>query len=332
MRHDNLPRITGALLLGVSVSMFGTQLLRHQRVMRGQGDEELFTTNRGNKLAYRLTQSSAPKSSQAPTLVFETGMFATDIHWAWYRHLLGERYNILTYSRAGYGRSEYTSRDPFSLSAAVFDLRDLIHHCCKTDPIVLVGHSIGGYLAMRAAELLPDSVEGLVMIDPSHPGQLLRSKAQIKGAEKLGFHLSLMPESTRLGLGGLLDVPNWVSFLPEHQQGLCRDQFRDWKMWKAAKREWTEVRREFLSHDGSLPKLGFPALVIGADRTRLDDQTTVELHNELAAAAIHGEVKVIDNCGHLEVLVEKSSATRAAEHISSFMRDLNEESASGEEK
>ncbi|MFI7351552.1 alpha/beta fold hydrolase [Streptomyces sp. NPDC049936] len=306
--------------------------MRHRRVQRGRGDEELFETEAGNTLAYRYTKPSTLAGTHAPTLVFETGMFATDVHWAWYRQFLGDKYKILTYSRAGYGRSEFSSRNPFTLSAAVSDLRDLIRHCCQAEPVVLVGHSVGGFLAMRAAELLPGSIQGLVMIDPSHPGQLLRSKAQIKGAEKLGFHLSLMPESTKLGLGSLLDVPSWVSSLPEDEQRLCRDQFRDWKVWKTAKREWTEVRREFLSHDGSLPKIGFPALLIAADRTRLDDTTTVELHDELAAAAMHGRVEVIDNCGHLEVLVEKASANQATGHIDTFIRNLNEDAYDKEEK
>ncbi|MFE7572464.1 alpha/beta fold hydrolase [Streptomyces sp. NPDC057539] len=322
-RHDAVPRVAGGLLAGAVLAGLVTQAMRHRRVVRGRGDESLFETGRRNILAYRLTEPQDSVPSDTPVLVFESAMVSTAEHWSWVRRSLGQQFPTLIYSRAGYGRSEFHSTEPFTLESAVRDLEELVRHVCGHRPVVLVGHSLGGYLALRSAESMRDLIRGLVLIDPSHPGELLRSSAQAKGAEQVTFGLVLMPQSTRLGLGGLLPEPSWVRLLPGDQQDLCNDQYRDEKLWTAAKREWRATHREFLNYDGNLPEFGVPVRLIAADRTHVTDKTASDLHGEIVAAATQGDMRVIERAKHDEILLNEELASQVSRLIHDFMHNLD---------
>lgn len=318
-RHDTVPRVAAGLLAGAALTGLAQQVMRHRRVVRGQGDEVLFETGRRNVLAYRFSEAADSVPAGTPVLVFETGMVSTAEHWSWVQRSLGQEYPTLTYSRAGYGRSEFRSDEPFTLQSAALDQEDLVRHVCGQRPVVLVGHSLGGYLAMLSAESMRDLVRGLVLVDPSHPGELLRSTAQAKGAKQITFNLASMPQSTRLGLGELLAKPSWSDLLPGDLQGLCLDQYRDRKMWTAAKREWQATQKEFLDYRGSLPKVGVPLLLVAADRTHLTDKTASELHHEIVEAAPVGDMRVIERAKHDELLLRESLASQVADAIREFM-------------
>ncbi|MEU6918299.1 alpha/beta fold hydrolase [Streptomyces olindensis] len=329
-RHDTVPRLAAGLLAGAALTGLARQAMRHRRVVRGQGDEVLFETGRHNVLAYRFTEAATSVPAGAPVLVFETGMVSTAEHWCWVQRSLGRDHPTLTYSRAGYGRSEFRGDEPFTLRSAALDLEDLVRHVCGQRPVVLVGHSLGGYLAMLSAESMRDLVRGLVLVDPSHPGELLRSPAQAKGAKQITFNLTSMPQSTRLGLGELLATPPWVDLLPGDLQGLCLDQYRDRKMWTAAQREWRATQKEFLDYPGSLPKIGVPVRLVAADRTHVTDKTASELHREIVAAAPVGDMRVIERATHDELLLRASLASQVADEIREFMRGLDEGHRSAE--
>lgn len=331
VRNDALPRIAGGLLSAVVATGLTVQQLRHRRVLRGQGDESFFETSAGNVLAYRLTEAqlteAQPTEAQpteaegpdsSPVLVCETGLCSTVEHWIWLRRMLGRDHAVLAYNRAGYGRSEYRLREPFSLAAAVADLRDLVRGVCPSRPVVLVGHSLGGHLALRAIEPLRDLVTGVVLLDPSHPAELLRSRVQADGANVLTSALALMPESARLGLGSLLASPPWLRWLPEDVRPLILDQFRDWKLWKATVREWRATHTEFLNHDGVLPKAGVPLRLVAAATTHARDPIHAELHRELVGTSPDGDLCLIEGARHDELVMNEQPAAQVAELIREF--------------
>src|SRR6185312_13038063 len=67
------------------------------------------------------------------------------------------------YDRAGLGDSDRMGR--LTVQATVTDLAGLLR---ETGPAVVVGHSWGGLLAQLVAVAAPESVLGLVLVDPSH--------------------------------------------------------------------------------------------------------------------------------------------------------------------
>ncbi|MBM4793763.1 alpha/beta hydrolase [Streptomyces sioyaensis] len=322
-RIDALPRLAGGLLGAGIAAGTVSQFLRHRRVMHGHGDEPTLETGAGNLLSYRFSEPERPVAPDAPVLVFETALLSTAEHWAWLETALATDHPVLSYNRAGYGPSEYRKSAPFTLGSAVADLVDLVRGVCGARPVVLTGHSLGGYLALRALRPLREAAAGAVLIDPSHPAELLRSHRQAEGARRLGPTLSLMPTSMRLGLGALLSPPQWLGRLPTDLQRLALAQYRDWKLWQAGAREWEATYGEFLHHDGILPEIGVPLRLVAATRTHERDPTQAELHQEIVAAAPHGDQFLIDDTDHDALLLDRRPACRIAELISDFVTGLS---------
>ncbi|MGP3947279.1 alpha/beta hydrolase [Streptomyces sp. 7N604] len=291
-------------------------------MLRGTRDEELFETSAGNLLAYRFTGTDRQTAPLDPVVVFETGLLSTSEHWVWLRRALARDHPVLSYNRAGYGRSEYRRTDPFTLGAAVADLTDLVRGVAGERPVVLVGHSLGGYLIVRALESLRDIAVGAVLIDPSHPAELHRSQSQAEGARTLTFALSLMPQSIRLGLGALLPPPEWLAWLPADTRALALAQYRDRKLWQAGRREWRAAYAEFLNHDGILPKIGVPLRLVAATRTHHKDRAQAELHAELVASAPSGDQHCIDDAEHDELLLNQRPASEISALIGAFVTQL----------
>jgi pimeloyl-ACP methyl ester carboxylesterase len=79
------------------------------------------------------------------------------------RRLLGDLRTIV-YDRRGYGRSRASPPSP-ALDDSVDDLLGL----CAGRPAVVVGHSYGGCVGLRAAQVAPDTVRAVVVYEAPLP-------------------------------------------------------------------------------------------------------------------------------------------------------------------
>lgn len=315
-RDDTLPAVCGALIAAALALALAAQARRHRVVLRGHGDEETLTTSGGDVLAFRRT---GPPADGRPVVVLEAALLSTAEHWAWTARALAERHPTVTYARAGYGPSRRAATEGSSLDAAVRNLAELAEHVGGGRPVVLVGHSLGGWLALRAAAQRPELVQAVALVDSSHPAELQRSSRQAQGQEALTGSLALMPVSLRLGLGMLLKRPDWVDALPEDVRELALAQYRDPRLWAAGSREWRDTVDEFGSFDGRLPRLDVPVLVLTAGQTARNDPVQDELHAELAAVSPRGERHLVDGADHDQVLTHPVAARRVAERIVTFI-------------
>lgn len=86
---------------------------------------------------------------------------------AWKHNLgpLSERYRVIALDLPGYGRSE-KPRAPYSMRYFVAKVRGLLQQLDVHDP-VLVGHSMGGQIAITYALMHPEEVHGLVLASPA---------------------------------------------------------------------------------------------------------------------------------------------------------------------
>ena len=79
---------------------------------------------------------------------------------------LGKQARVLLYDLRGHGRSEQPATG-YSMDDMVADLVGILDACeLATEPVVLVGNSFGGQIALRAAARYPARVRALVLIDP----------------------------------------------------------------------------------------------------------------------------------------------------------------------
>lgn len=113
----------------------------------------------------RLNLRCEGADTDAPTVILEAGSNADSTTWFRVQPLLATHTRVCAYDRAGYGFSDEGPL-PRSLDADVADLDALIRAAGLRTPAVLVGHSLGSNIVRRYAEVHPEAVAGLVLVDP----------------------------------------------------------------------------------------------------------------------------------------------------------------------
>lgn len=101
-----------------------------------------------------------------PTVVFDSGVTDETDVWALVQPVIAAHARACSYDRAGSGYSDPGRRAGTSANI-VDDLRRLLTAASIEPPYVLVGHSYGGMSVRLYADLHPDDVAGMVLIDPS---------------------------------------------------------------------------------------------------------------------------------------------------------------------
>ena len=105
-----------------------------------------------------------------PTVVIEGGLGETASDWSQVQQRVARHTRVCTYDRAGYGESA-PGPFPRTFDQLNFELKLLLEKAGERGPFVLAGHSYGGPVVRHFAELYPDLVAGLVLIDASHEDQ-----------------------------------------------------------------------------------------------------------------------------------------------------------------
>ncbi len=118
----------------------------------------------GTDHSYELTPSPSP---QAPTLVFIHGWLLSRVYWRPVVQALAPLCRCLSYDLRGFGESNQPhSPGPGHTPAAYAeDLACLLQELKITGPVWLVGHSLGGTIALWGAERLPHLVKGVICLN-----------------------------------------------------------------------------------------------------------------------------------------------------------------------
>jgi pimeloyl-ACP methyl ester carboxylesterase len=101
-----------------------------------------------------------PLPGDRPTIVFLHGTRLTGGEWAAHVAALGDTFHCLAPDLPGHG---VAAGMPFSVEGAAGRIADLIEREAHDGRAVLVGLSLGGYVAMAVAAAWPDRVAGLVI-------------------------------------------------------------------------------------------------------------------------------------------------------------------------
>lgn len=116
-------------------------------------------------------QSSEVDDLQKPTFVFDAGMG----NWSLFFHPLAQKLRrfakVCLINRDGYldSKQSSASTDAFSI---VHQLRRVLDENEIHEPVILVGHSLGGLHVRMFQHLFPDKVRGLILLDSAHPHML----------------------------------------------------------------------------------------------------------------------------------------------------------------
>jgi pimeloyl-ACP methyl ester carboxylesterase len=109
-------------------------------------------------------QLNTVRSGSGPAIVFLHGLGMSAHTWDAVASHLSDRFAVVAVDLPGHGNSP-CPEDPaaFTRDAALDDLDDVLS--TLDGPAVLVGHSLGGYLALAHAATRPDATRGVVVLN-----------------------------------------------------------------------------------------------------------------------------------------------------------------------
>lgn len=167
--------------------------------------------------AMRLHQVRAGQGS--PPIVFVHGMGSSSATWAECMALLQDRFQVVAIDLLGHGASPVPD-DPaaYTRDAALADIDDVLADL--GEPAVLVGHSLGGYLALAHAATRPRAARAIVVINTG-PGfrdpvkregwnDMARRNAHRFGVPVQVSGLNLQHDSVVMDRLGEMEVPTLV--------------------------------------------------------------------------------------------------------------------------
>ncbi|MGL4744767.1 MAG: alpha/beta hydrolase [Dermatophilaceae bacterium] len=299
--------LAGCLTAGVAHQLYATVRLheRHQGFDRRQ-----VKCASGNLLSYHVRRGSP----DGPTLVCEAGLMSTSLFWLLVADHIDLDTTVILYDRAGYRGSLRRCQDPYSLNESVSDLAELVRKTvAPARRCLLAGHSLGGYLVHRAADVLSDRVHDVVLVDPTHPRELVHSRAQREGSRGVDLTMSLGSWSALFGAGLLVDKKGLLAFADgspyRRRLGIETSAV---STWRAAHREWDYSYPFMLDGGRPLDDLRVPVSVVAAGATLTSSPEQRELYEEYVASGTGGEVAVIDGATHLSVIAGVEYAPQTA--------------------
>jgi pimeloyl-ACP methyl ester carboxylesterase len=118
----------------------------------------------------------------SPAVILDAGMGDSFMSWQKVQPGIAKFTRVCSYDRAGLGYSDSSPR-PRTSRVFVDELHRLLQNAGIVGPLILVGHSMGGFDVRLYASLYPHEVAGevagVVLVDSSHPEQQKRLPAAI---------------------------------------------------------------------------------------------------------------------------------------------------------
>jgi pimeloyl-ACP methyl ester carboxylesterase len=195
LRYDNLHKF---ILVGEFVSM--------QTVV--SSDTGTYWQWRGQSIYYVKAGES---HSNRPPLLLVHGFGASTDHWRKNIVALSQHFQVWAIDLLGFGRS---TKADIQYSGDLW--RDQLHEFITEvigQPVVLAGNSLGGYASLCVAAQRPESVVGLVLLNPAGPFTE-QAPVQPDPFREVFFNLA------RTVL--LLPLPSWLLFQYVRQKSIIR--------------------------------------------------------------------------------------------------------------
>lgn len=259
---------------------------------------------------------AGPAASERPLIMLEHGAFGCASDWAIVQARLADRgLRSLAYDRAGLGHSE-PGPVPRHGRAIAADLDAALNALGETQPMVLVGHSMGGLMVRVHALTYPKRVLGLVLVDAVTP-EVMASRVGAGAVRAFGRILRLGTHTARIGLHRPLAVVAGDRILLDPEAS--REKRRIWgspshARWSSAEvDEWPTTSDQ--AKAGDLPAR-MPVAVVTAGGA---ETATVlkEIQMIPAIASKSGYIEHVPGATHASLLGRKHAdpIVRGIEHV-----------------
>ena len=158
---------------------------------------QLYTVGEGQMYA----EIDGPED--AVPVVFVPGLADGAYSWCTYAPMIKDRYRTVVYDPMGVGESSDSSGNR-SADFESYDLHSLLESAGIKGKCILVGHSRGGAVVRRYAELFPNDVLGVVLVDATNERMISDTFARAAyQANKLEYQLLSL--TNRVGFPRLLE-------------------------------------------------------------------------------------------------------------------------------
>jgi pimeloyl-ACP methyl ester carboxylesterase len=216
--------------------------------------------------------------SGSPTVVLVSGLEIARDNWDSVVPELAAKTAVVTYDRAGVGKSELGGLPTDGLRSAE-DLHFLLEQLGVPKPYVLVGHSYGGMVARLYASRHPEDMGGLILEETQHEDNLIEMRKTLEGKDLEAFD--------RL-LGERLRTPEKP----------------------VTEADYMNLTRDELRKSRPLPHIPFVVLVVAGRARAMKDLFSDEavekldkidnaLNKKLAALVPEGRLVMVEGTGHL---------------------------------
>ena len=178
-----------------------------------------------------------PLGEGAPTMLFLHGLTDSGVGWPEAVAHWGERYAIVSFDQRGHGGSPRFTPEQLEAHPGDVMVADAVALLEQLDRPVVLGHSLGGAVALAAGVRRPELVRALVLEDPAPLGSQEPQRSVKRGAEFLdGLEPSrTAPDDDELVRRRREAHPDWpesellVTGLAEQQMDTTYLEHGDWK-------------------------------------------------------------------------------------------------------
>jgi len=233
-----------------------------------------------------------------PTVVFVHGLGSRPGHWLRVARWTAEHHQVVLVDLPGHGASPMARS--LTVRSAGWALANALEHV-SNDPVILVGHSIGGLVAAEAALQNPGRVRGLVLVETA-------LRPQVDDEERMGIE-----DAMDRDFDGFVRAI-YRSFGHDSAQGamLAADAA---DMDAGVMRTWIDLALQAdISKD--MDRLQVPVLAVLSDRSWPGDEPWDVTARALGYEQLHDLKPVrIENAGHFVMLDDPSTVARAIERF-----------------
>jgi esterase len=171
------------------------------------------------KLFYREVGAGQP-------IVIMHGIFGSSDNWLTQARILSSKYRVLTLDLRNHGQSPHS--DEFDYQSMVSDLKDFIDDLKLVNPVV-IGHSMGGKVAMNFAVAHPDMLSKLIVVDISPRPYNLEHYVILDGLKAIPIDKITTRGEADEVLSGFVPEPDVRQFLLKNLQRKAEGGFA-WKL------------------------------------------------------------------------------------------------------
>ena len=240
-----------------------------------------------------------------PALVFLHGFCDTHELWEDFVKPLTSKYRVVTPDLPGFGKSEIL-QEPFSIEQVGEIVSAWLRESGIQNPI-LVGHSLGGYVALSLVDKHPNQLSGICLFH-STPFADSEERRQIRNKVITSVEKNGVSPFIKAFVPGL--------FVDQTNSGIASMYARAQLTKSAALIGYSKAMRDRPDLSGMLQQSGIPKLVItGADDSLIKADTL----RKWAHSNVQCTFRELENVAHMGIFEAK---TECQSIISKFAREV----------